>query len=46
MKKSHMLGPTKTQSILHELIPQIPLFWNYEKIHSRLLKIVKNEKDY
>ena len=25
-----MLGPTKTQSILHELITQIPLVWNYE----------------
>ena len=22
--------PTKAQFILHELIPQIPIFWNYE----------------
>ena len=23
-------APTKAQFILHELIPQIPVFWNYE----------------
>ena len=28
-------APTKAQFILHELISQIPLFWNYEKfIHA------------
>ena len=26
-----MWGPTKAQFIVHELISQIPLFWNYEK---------------
>ena len=30
-RENSYVGPsTKTQSILHELIPQIPLFWNYE----------------
>ena len=30
-----MWGPTKAQSILHELILQIPLIWNYENyIHA------------
>ena len=34
-RDSHILGPTKAQLILHELIPQIPLFWNYENcIHA------------
>ena len=23
-------APTKAQFILHQLIPQIPIFWNYE----------------
>ena len=27
-----MLGPTKAQLILYKLIPQIPLFWNYENL--------------
>ena len=36
--------PTKTQLILHELIPQIPLFGNYEKIHYCLFKIKRNRK--
>ena len=38
-------APTKTQLILHELIPQIPLFWNYENhIHAYLKS--KETKDY
>ena len=33
--KSHMSGPHQIPFILHELISQIPLFWNYEKfIHT------------
>ena len=36
---------TKGQLILHELIPQIPLFWNYENhIHTYLKS--KETKDY
>ena len=36
---------TKAQLILHELIPQIPLFWNYENhIHAYLKS--KETKDY
>ena len=27
---SYVGTPTKAHSILHELVPQIPLFWNYE----------------
>ena len=29
--KSHMSGSHQNPFILHELISQIPLFWNYEK---------------
>ena len=36
---------TKAQLILHELIPQIPLFWNYENhIHAYLKSRKKNRK--
>ena len=36
---------TKAQLILHELIPQIPLFWNYENhIHAYLES--RETKDY
>ena len=38
-------APTKAQLILHELIPQIPLFWNYENhIHAYLKS--RETKDY
>ena len=36
-QKRNLIGrtPTKAQFVLHELISQIPLFWNYEKfIHA------------
>ena len=44
MKESHMLGLTKAQLILYELIPQIPLFWNYENsfMFIKNMKIRKN----
>ena len=39
-KKKLICGaPTKTQLILHELISQIPLFWNYEKFILAYLKL-------
>ena len=41
MRKSHMLGPTKTQSILYELVSQIPLFRNNEKF---ILTCVKSRE--
>ena len=31
-------APTKTQFILHELVSQIPLFWNHEKLILAYLK--------
>ena len=34
-----MLGPHQSLFILHELISRIPLFRNYKKIHSCLLKL-------
>ena len=37
-------APTKTQFILHELVPQIPLFWNYENQIHVYLKIKENKK--
>ena len=33
---------TKAQFILHELVSQIPLLWNYENLHSCLCKIKRN----
>ena len=33
-----MQGPHHNPFILHELMSQIPLFHNYEKVHSCLLK--------
>ena len=36
--------PTKAQFILHELVSQIPLFWNYEKFILAYLKIKRNKK--
>ena len=38
-------APTKAQLILHELIPQIPLFWNYENHIYAYLKS-REAKDY
>ena len=36
--------PTKAQLILHELISQIPLFWNYENdIHAYIKLREKNK---
>ena len=40
-KTSLMLGPTKTQFILHELVSQISLFRNYEKF---ILTYVKSRE--
>ena len=40
-----MLGPAKAQLILHELIPQIPLFWNYENCIHAYIKS-KEKEDY
>ena len=39
-----MWGPTKAQFILHELLSEIPLLWNYEYHIHALFKIVKNVK--
>ena len=44
-KKSEKIicrAPTKAQIILHELVPQIPLFWNYENQIHAYLKIKEN----
>ena len=38
------MAPTKAQLILHELIPQIPLFWNYENHIYSYLKSREIEK--
>ena len=40
-----MWGPTKAQFILHELLSQIPLLWNYEKFIFAYLKSRETE-DY
>ena len=32
-------APTKAQLILHELVSQFPLFWNYEKFIIAHLKL-------
>ena len=37
-------APTKAQFILHELVSQIPLFWNCEKFILTYLKIKRNKK--
>ena len=37
-------APTKTQFILHELVSQISLFWNYKKIIHAYLKSREKEK--
>ena len=35
IRKTHMLGPHQSPFISHDLMSQIPLFWNYEKfIHT------------
>ena len=40
-------APTKAQFILHELVSQIPLFWNYEKKnHYCLFKNQEEQKNY
>ena len=39
------VAPTKTHSILHELVPQIPLFWNYENSIRAYIKS-RETKDY
>ena len=38
-------APTKAHSILHELVPQIPLFWNYENSIRAYIKSRETE-DY
>ena len=38
-----MWGPTKAQFILHELLSQIPLLWNYEKFIFAYLKSKETE---
>ena len=38
--------PTKAQFILHELVSQIPLFWNYEEFILAYLKIKRYIKNY
>ena len=39
--------PTKAKFILHELVSQIPLFWNYEKKnHYCLFKNQEEQKNY
>ena len=37
-------APIKAQFILHELVSQIPLFWNCEKFILAYLKIKRNRK--
>ena len=37
-------APTKAQFILHELVSQIPSFWNYEKFILAYLKSRETEK--
>ena len=37
-------APTKAQFILHELVSQIPLFWNYEKLILAYLKKQEKQK--
>ena len=36
-------APTKAQLILHELVSQIQLFWNYEKVILAYLKLRETE---
>ena len=44
-EKTHMWAPTKARLILHELISQIPLFWNYENCIHAYIKS-KEKEDY
>ena len=37
-------APTKVKFILHELVSQIPLVWNYENQIHAYLKIKENKK--
>ena len=39
-----MLGPTKTQFILHELVSQISLFYNYEEVILAYVKSRENRR--
>ena len=43
-ENSYVGPPTKAQLILHELIPQTPLFGNYEKFIIAYLKSREIEK--
>ena len=42
-KKLWMLASTKAQFILQKLVPQIQLFWNYEKFIHAYLKSRETE---
>ena len=46
MRKSHMLGPTKTQLILPKLISRIPLFRNHEDPSFLLVQKTKEIEHY